>query len=182
VSNAAQAASAELHEEALVKPPKPARTAFMCFSDAKQKEFMADGATQKKELIKRVADAWKHLSPKVHQYHVLEIPVSLLCAYKNSLLLVHVCRSEPFGMRKLETISSGTYRMLDALMCPLLSRDNHCKLMILLRSQVCSSKSRLQGTMGPSKTSGKEASASSKAPDVGLSQVLANEEKASQRG
>ena len=66
MSNDAKAAAADLHQETLVKPPSPARSAFMCFSDAKQQEFMSDGATKKKELIKRVADAWRALSSQVH--------------------------------------------------------------------------------------------------------------------
>jgi hypothetical protein len=62
----AKTAAADLHDEALVSQPKPARSAFMCFSDAKQKEFMTDGYT-KKELIQRVAEAWRDLSPKVRR-------------------------------------------------------------------------------------------------------------------
>jgi len=67
VSNA-KAAAEDLDAETLVSQPKPARSAFMCFSDAKQKEFMSDGATKKKELIRRVAEAWRNLSPKVRSY------------------------------------------------------------------------------------------------------------------
>lgn len=60
----AQAANNDLSDEACVAPPKPARSSFMCFSDAKQKELASDSATNKKEVIKLVAEAWRALSNK----------------------------------------------------------------------------------------------------------------------
>lgn len=60
----AKAAAADLHEETCMTQPKPARSAFMCFSDAKQKEWL-NGSIKKKEMIRRVAEAWRALAPKV---------------------------------------------------------------------------------------------------------------------
>ena len=61
----AKAAAADLHDETVTSPPKPARSAFMCYSDAKQTELMSEGAYKKKEMIRLVAEAWRALSPKV---------------------------------------------------------------------------------------------------------------------
>lgn len=43
-------------------PPKPPRTAFMCFSDAKSKDISAKSDVRKKDIIKRVAEEWRALS------------------------------------------------------------------------------------------------------------------------
>lgn len=59
----AQAAGNELAKEAKVSPPMPPRSAFMCFSDDKRKEFEGQG-TSKKQMIGRVAEAWKSLSER----------------------------------------------------------------------------------------------------------------------
>jgi hypothetical protein len=63
-ATAAKAAVGELVEEAKVSPPKPPRSAFMCFSDAKRKEIAEQEGEQKanSEMIQLVADAWKALS------------------------------------------------------------------------------------------------------------------------
>lgn len=60
----AKAAVNDLSTEAKVSPPKPARSAFMCFSDAKYKEIAAREGKKhaKSEMIKLVAAAWRELS------------------------------------------------------------------------------------------------------------------------
>ena len=64
----AKAANDDQTNEASIAPPKPARSSFMCFSDAKQKEFASDSTTNKKEVIQLVAEAWKALSNKERAY------------------------------------------------------------------------------------------------------------------
>jgi hypothetical protein len=80
-SASAKAAAKDLHEETLVTQPKPARSAFMCFSDAKQQEFMSHGATKKKEIIRRVAEAWKVLTPKVTSIESVAVVYRLNASY-----------------------------------------------------------------------------------------------------
>lgn len=64
----AKAANDDLSDEACISPPKPARSSFMCFSDAKQKEFASDPSINKKEVIQLVAEAWRALSSKERAY------------------------------------------------------------------------------------------------------------------
>ena len=46
-------------------PPKPPRSAFICFSDAKKKEIMARHSMgQTKDILKLVADEWRALSTR----------------------------------------------------------------------------------------------------------------------
>lgn len=104
-AGSAKAAAADLHGETLVTQPKPARSAFMCFSDAKEKEFTSNGATKKKELIRRVAEAWRNLTPKVrynsNQHDAIH---SLSIQHKH---MFSFYRNVPFGTKKRGTINCG---------------------------------------------------------------------------
>ena len=58
-----QQLSAARSSEAQDSPPKPPRSAFMCFTDAKKTEIMSQHGVQKKDVIlKMVANEWKSLS------------------------------------------------------------------------------------------------------------------------
>ena len=46
-------------------PPKPPRSAFMCFTDAKKKELLiVNSAAKKKDILKTVAVEWSKLSDR----------------------------------------------------------------------------------------------------------------------
>jgi len=55
---------ASQEDDSKQEPPKPPRSAFMCFTDAKKKELLErDGLPQnKKEVLNLVASEWRKLS------------------------------------------------------------------------------------------------------------------------
>jgi len=58
-----------VQQEEQTGPPKPPRSAFMCFTDAKKLEVLGSKiATEDKEVLKIVAVEWRQLSDRDRAY------------------------------------------------------------------------------------------------------------------